>query len=230
MYDFVTHTHAHLGGECPHRCVYCYVDNPRFGRPEKYTGEIRIIEKELAVNYGSGKKIFVENCGDMFAVKVPHEFILKILEHCCRYPDNIYIFQSKNPARFKEYTDLFPPRIMLGTTAETNHSHSFVHPVGLISLAPPPVERCGAMAGIYRRKFITIEPILDFDVDAFAQMLIMARPSFINIGADSKGHGLPEPDFEKVEALIAKLKKAGIEIREKHNLERLKNEGLADDI
>ena len=38
---------------------------------------------------------------------------------------------------------------------------------------------------------------------------------------DSKGHGLPEPPMWKVEALIKSLKESGIEIREKHNLERL---------
>jgi len=43
----------------------------------------------------------------------------------------------------------------------------------------------------------------------------------VNIGADSKGHGLPEPSPDKVHALIEKLTGYGIEIREKHNLERL---------
>jgi DNA repair photolyase len=45
MYPWVTHTHCHLGGQCPHKCVYCYVDNFPYGRPEKYKGALRLIEK-----------------------------------------------------------------------------------------------------------------------------------------------------------------------------------------
>jgi len=70
MYPWVTHTHSHLGGECPHACTYCYVDNPRFGRPAKYTGPIRLLEDEFKVNYGTGRTIFVENCNDLFAAAV----------------------------------------------------------------------------------------------------------------------------------------------------------------
>lgn len=48
-----------------------------------------------------------------------------------------------------------------------------------------------------------------------------AKPNFINIGADSKGCGLPEPTGLQVQALIKGIKDLGIEIRVKHNLERL---------
>ena len=60
MYKFVSHTHSHLGGECPHKCIYCYVDSFRHRVP-KYQGELRLIEKELEVNYGKGKAIFIEH-------------------------------------------------------------------------------------------------------------------------------------------------------------------------
>ncbi len=59
MYPWVTHTHNHLGGECPHRCSYCYVDNPRFGRPARYTGPVRVIPDEFKVRYGTGRTIFI---------------------------------------------------------------------------------------------------------------------------------------------------------------------------
>jgi hypothetical protein len=45
---------------------------------------------------------------------------------------------------------------------------------------------------------------------------------FRSIGADSKNHNLPEPTVEKIMALVDKLKEYGIELREKHNLGRLK--------
>lgn len=69
---------------------------------------------------------------------------------------------------------------------------------------------------------ITIEPVLDFDVSILVGWIARINPEFLNLGADSKNHHLPEPSVEKIEALIAELKKHGIELREKHNLQRLR--------
>ena len=67
MYDWVTHMHTHLGGQCPHKCSYCYVQRNRFGVNPKYQGDLRIISQELNVNYGSDKILFIEHMNDMFA-------------------------------------------------------------------------------------------------------------------------------------------------------------------
>jgi DNA repair photolyase len=214
MYPWVTHTHCHLGGECPHDCVYCYVKTFPF-RPEKYRGPLRLIESELLVSYGTGKVIFEENCNDMMAADVPQAFINKIVMHCLKWPDNTYVFQSKNPERFLTMSSLFPENSILGATIETNR------PYYDISKAPYPSERMAAMAKLPGRKFITIEPVLDFDVDILAAWIDKIRPEFLNLGADSKGHNLPEPSIEKIIAFTEKLKEYGIELREKHNLQRL---------
>ncbi|MFA5263229.1 MAG: DUF5131 family protein [Opitutaceae bacterium] len=217
MYPWVTDTHAHLGGECPHRCRYCYVKNPRFGRPAKYTGELRLIEAEFAVKYGEGKVIFVENCGDLFAEEVPTEFIHRVLAHCAEWPLNTYVFQTKNPRRYFNFLPALPEASILGTTIETNRE------LPGISEAPPVFDRFNVMTLIPRifKRFVTVEPILAFDVDQLAAWIIEIRPDFLNIGADSKNHGLPEPSQADVLSLIAKLRDGGIEVREKHNLGRL---------
>lgn len=220
MYPWVTHTHSHLGGECPHKCVYCYVDNPRFGRPERYTGELRLIEKEFEVKYGASKIIFMENCNDLFAEEVPELFIKLITNHCLEWPDNDWVWQTKNPIRYLKRFDLMPLNSIFGCTIETNRD------IPEISKAPSPWKRYSAMCCspmLKAKKFITIEPILDFDVDVMLAWLIHIEPDFVNIGADSKGHGLPEPPLWKVEALIENLQARGIEVREKQNLERLKS-------
>ena len=67
---------------------------------------------------------------------------------------------------------------------------------------------------------VTIEPIMDFDLEVFYDWIRDARPAWVNIGADSKGHKLPEPSKEKIEALITELKKF-TEVRIKPNLSRL---------
>ena len=214
---WITHTHSHLGGECPHKCTYCYVDSFRHRVP-KYQGKLRLVEKELLVPYGKGKTIFIEHCNDLFAEDVPLEFIVQIMDHCDKWPENTYVFQTKNPARLLALDALLPNRHILGVTVETNRD------IIDIGNAPQPIERMRGLFLIseYEKPFLTIEPILDFDIERFPQFIKKINPSFVNIGADSKGHNLPEPSMEKVQALIDKLTEYGIEVKEKHNLERLK--------
>jgi DNA repair photolyase len=217
MYPWVTHTHAHLGGECPHKCSYCYLDNPRFGRPAKYTGELRQIEAEFSVKFGEGKVIFVENCGDLFAEQVPSDVIRRVLAHCQQWHGNTYVFQTKNPIRYMDFLEDFPEDMILGTTIETNRE------LDGISKAPSQESRKNAMfiLPLKFQRFITVEPILAFDLAILASWLIEVAPNFVNIGADSKNHGLPEPTKSEALALVATLKEADIEVREKHNLDRL---------
>jgi len=218
MYPWVTHTHVHLGGQCVHGCCYCYVDNPRFGRHEKYTGDIRLIEKEFLVNYGVGRVIFIDNMNDLFAKAVPTEWIGRVLGHCNQWPDNTYVFQTKNPERFLEW-DPFPvANATFGTTIETNR---WVPEV--MGQSPRPEARAAAMQVLSAKAktFITLEPIMDFDVDELADMVVGAKPAFVNIGADSKRKGLPEPTWGKIVDLVERLRAGGVEIRKKVNLDRL---------
>lgn len=218
MYEWVTHTHTHIGGECPHRCVYCYVDNPRFGRPEKYRGSLRLLEGEFKDNYGNGNVIFLEHCNDLFSDAIPKEWVERILKHCNQFPHNKYVFQTKNPKRILDFSRLMPPNYLLGITAETNRN------TPEISTAPCPRSRLLTFRGTGPAVFITVEPVLKFDLKEFSDLIIGASPQFVNIGADSKNHGLEEPTYQEVIALADILKSAGIEIREKKNLGRLKAE------
>ena len=230
MYEWVSHLHSHLGGECSHKCSYCYVNNPRHGRPERYTGEIRLIEDEFSVQYSEkvltrmGKypaTIFIEHMNDLFAEEVTDTMILRILSHCNMYPDNTYVLQTKNPIRYYDWLRHLPKNVILGTTIESNRWIPEV-----MGNAPKPVDRYLAMKnGIPKtiRRFLTLEPICDFDVPELAMWIAEIKPDFLNLGADSKDKGLPEPTVEKVMALVAALHELGVELREKHNLQRLKS-------
>ena len=68
--------------------------------------------------------------------------------------------------------------------------------------------------------FVTIEPILDFDLPDMVAILKHCEPKQVNIGADSGRNNLPEPSKEKVLALINELQKFTI-IDRKTNLSRL---------
>lgn len=227
MYPWITHMHNHIEGECPHRCSYCYVAGAARQRPEKYSGPLRLNMTELNVDYGSGKTIFVEHMNDIAADTVPMFWIRHILGHCERYPDNHYVVQSKKPSAFLS-RDLLPDLtrirtsckgLLVGTTIETNRDTSHIS-----ETAPSPTMRFFGVQQLAQAGFtvfVTIEPILDFDTEAFVAAIVEAKPSFVNIGADSKGHGLLEPSAAKIKALIAGLQAADIAIREKRNLTRL---------
>jgi hypothetical protein len=88
--------------------------------------------------------------------------------------------------------------------------------------AQHPEERAEAMESLSKTypAYVTIEPILDFDLDEMVGLIRQCNPRQVNIGADSKGHNLPEPDSDKILALISELKKFTT-IDKKRNLRRL---------
>ena len=215
-----TYTINPCGGECTHFCDYCYIKS--FKSPplkKKYRGEIRLIEKELKENlykYGKGITIFIQSCGDLFAKNIPDDVIHKILIRCNKFDKNTYLFQSKNPKRFKYYFDYFPPKTILGTTIETNRDYD-------ISKAPLPKERYVDFKNISPYnfiKFVSIEPIMDLDYEIMIEWMTEIRPNYISIGADSKNNGLEEPDEQKIIDLVTGLKEF-TNVRLKSNLRRL---------
>jgi len=174
---------------------------------------IQFIEAEMETNLGKGNIIFVGSSTDMWANSVPTSEIIEVLVHCNMYPWNRYLFQSKNPTRFLKYLVIMPRDFILGTTLESNRNWNG-------SKAPQPPERYYIFKGIQARKMVSIEPIMDFDLDVFVEWIRLIAPEFVSIGADSKGHNLPEPSPEKVRALIEELKKI-TDVRIKDNLQRL---------
>ena len=67
---------------------------------------------------------------------------------------------------------------------------------------------------------VSIEPIMDFELDEFVHGLRVIQPDFVSIGADSMGHDLPEPSPEKVMELIHALMEF-TEVLLKPNLKRI---------
>ncbi len=234
MYPWVTHMHTHLRGECTHQCPYCYVQSIAKNLAEKrnlphmlemYSGPLRLDEHEFETNYGKDKVIFIEHMNDLFAMGVRDEWICRIIAHAKRFFLNQYVYQTKNPARAIKWIGLKidgaiirPRKDIFGTTIETNRITG--------RCAPSTQDRINAMCQIRRlypdmALFITIEPVMDFDVDTMLSWMKDAKPTFINIGADSKGNCLLEPTSDKLRMFIDGVVKLGIEIRQKHNLERL---------
>ena len=208
MYEWTQFTWNPIKGKCPHECTYCYMN--RFPQ-----GPLRLDKKCLKDNLGEGNTIFVGSSTDMWAEEVPENWLIDVLDYCWKYPNNTYLFQSKNTHRFlsEDINRYMPPRIILGTTLETNRE------TFKISKAPKPYDRQTAIA-LLRPSMISIEPILDFDLFILLSWIRWIEPSFVSIGADSKGHNLPEPPAWKIVDLIAGLQKF-TEVKIKDNLSRL---------
>jgi DNA repair photolyase len=196
MYRFIDFTWNAVKGQCPHGCSYCYMK--RWGKQP----QLHFDERELRTDFGVGRTIFIGSSCDLFAEGVPDEWIERIKEKCRTNPGNIYFFQSKNPERMIRMLSGADFSVRICTTIETNRSCEEIAP------GAPSV---GARADSFRscppgiEKYVTIEPVLDFDTVPFAEMIRCCGPVQVNIGADSGHNSLPEPDAEKIRALAALL-------------------------
>ncbi len=217
MYEFCTHTWNPIKGKCKFDCAYCFMKSII-----KEPKPIRLVGSELKTNLGRNNFIFVGSSTDMFHPDVSGDWIEEVLVHCREYPENTYLFQSKNPFRFFQFIDkpdILPLKTILGTTIETNRDTTTE-----ISKAPSTYFRKVDMFSLRKagcKIMITIEPILEFDLDIMIQWMKEIDPLWVNIGADSKNHNLPEPSWDKVEQLILELEKF-TKVVIKNNLGRLK--------
>jgi len=209
MYSWINATWNTIKGECPHGCTYCYMK--RWGKQKP----VRFVDSELKTDLGSGNFIFVGSSCDMFARDIPYEWIVKTIQHLVKY-NNEYLFQSKNPKYFDIVAILDVEKFNLCTTIETNRVYSEI-----MQNAPDPVDRAIEFGNIpIEEKYLTIEPIMDFDFPEMIEIVKRCNPKQVNIGADSGNNNLPEPSKEKILALIDELKKFTV-IDQKRNLSRL---------
>jgi hypothetical protein len=179
---------------------------------------VRFDEKELNTDLGSGNFIFVGSSCDLFAEGISRVWITDTLVKADFYTGNNYLFQSKNPERFREFKNYLPDgkRTSLCTTIETNRIYTEI-----MGNTPSPFNRALAMNQFIEFPlFVTIEPILDFDLDEMVRIIKLCHPNQVNIGADSGNNHLPEPSKEKILALIDVLKEFTV-IDQKRNLSRL---------
>lgn len=233
MYEFITHTWNPIKGKCFHDCTYCYM-KPLNPNPSYPYLDIH----ELTGTFESGQFIFIGSGTDFCYDKILSEWISKTFDFC--YNNNPlslfgdrakFLLQTKNPKRLLEFCNhpfLSPENdlAVVCTTLETNR-----HLPRIMQNAPTPLERAEAMAKIADRgikTYVTIEPIIDFDLEDFITLVKMCRPEQVNIGKNtSKIVTVPNPTIEKTVSFVTELLKfTKIEI--KSNYKELK-EALAKD-
>ena len=211
MYDFITHTWNTIKGECYHDCSYCYMK--RWGK----LNPVRFDKKELKTDLGKDNFIFVGSSNDMFADNINDDWIIETLHHCRQF-SNKYLFQTKNPEKLYAFRNSLPINTVVCTTFESNIVYSEIQ-----NKSPNFVQRSTYMNYLKRygfKTYVTIEPIMDFELLQFIEHIKICAPTQVNIGADSGNNNLPEPPKEKILELISELEKF-TKVKQKNNLVRL---------
>lgn len=205
---------------CRFNCSYCSARNLALTRlkhsPRYRDGfEPHIVESEITRHFKPGDFVFIAYMGDIsFA---PPQHLNFILVQVSRQPEVRFLMCTKDPWLYRRIGPKFPDNLYLGTTLETNRD------LGL-SEAPTPFQRYDALLGVkHPHKFVSIEPICDFDLIRMCIWISKLSPDFIEVGADNYHNGLQEPPWEKVEGLLRQLRDYCPNVIEKVGLHRLDN-------
>lgn len=211
---------------CRFDCTYCNARKAaetRFRHIPRYRDGFtpKLIEKEFNRRFKPGQFIFVAYMGDI-AFATREEFLL-ILAKIRGFPDTYFLVQTKNPRQlydwWADWGINLPPNVYLGTTIESNRDYG-------LTKAPPPIERFRYLTGYpHNLKFLSIEPIMDFDLEELLTWVRLMQPRIIEVGADNYHNNLPEPGRWKLEELLKVLPSLCPTVVEKDGLERLKKGG-----
>jgi len=214
MYENVKTWNPVIG--CTHNCIYCYArklqrerlsKNPKL--PQYTDFKPKFVESQLD-KIPNADLVFVTSMGDLFCDGVPNTWIKRVIDTVNEKAySQKFLWQTKNPKRMLDFIDFFiEDRDILGVTIETNRPYDFSRK---ISDAPHPYLRLIATHWIRNNwkgeLFVTIEPILGFDLELFVKCLREIKPDWIWIGYDNHGFNLPEPPLEKTLELIEELEK-----------------------
>lgn len=180
-----------------HRCEKCYNYDPHMH------------SERLDEKFKAGETVFVAAAGDISFMHGKADQIA-VMDVMRKYKDTTFLLQTKDPhyyLRLLRFGD-FPDNVILGTTIETNE-----YPRMLISEAPYPIFRKHALHQVeHKRKYITIEPILKFNVNVFVEWIKEIAPEFVYVGYlnhmwKAKKLQIQEPSLEETEHLIEQLEK-----------------------
>ena len=206
MFSIVTETWNPVSG-CRHGCIYCWARRraEALKNSERYREGFkpRLNREEFRKKFNGGL-VFITDMGDLWGGWVPPEWIRMVLNHIRKFDGTYFLFMTKNPARYFQFLDEIPKNAILGATIETNRDDMYVEKG--ISGAPVPSDRYRAMKELeWDKKFIAIEPILDFDLDKFVKWIEEIEPFMVFVGYDNYNNRLPEPPLQKTKELIRRL-------------------------
>ena len=230
MFGFVTETWNPIVG-CSHNCVYCWArrqaQRQKKNCPKCGWFTPHLHEERLNRKFKPNILVFVCDMADLFCEKVEEYQIKLVLDVIKRNPRTMFFLETKNPARMAFLASYIPKNVILSATIETNRTwdtYGLIEAVGEwdyddISNAPYPANRYYYMTHSNLRgyqKHISIEPIIDFDLDILLKWILKIKPNFgVSVGYDNYNCRLPEPPLAKTLQLIEQLEKHGIKVERK---------------
>jgi DNA repair photolyase len=211
MYNLSVNQWSPFAG-CEHDCLYC---KSSFQRQLKrwakkncpgcyeftpHTHPERLEQKLPNTKYMQ----FIFTCSSGDITFCSNEFLERIITRIQSEPNKTFLIQSKDPQTFNRV--IFPKNVILGTTLETNRDELSEE----ISKAPKPTKRCNDLRKVnHPLKMVTIEPVMDFDLNVMINWIENISPCMVWLGYDSGMNKLPEPGLEKVKNLHWELAKRG---------------------
>jgi hypothetical protein len=202
---------------CKFDCVYCkpsFQNNHYFMMNHRNCGLYAPHEHHNQLELekiGGERSVFI--CGDSDISFAKPDFMGRIFKVMKEDPktDRVWFLQTKNPKCLEQYLAILPTNTILLTTLETNRDTNYEK----VSKAPPPSVRYEAFKNlVYPKKIVTVEPIMDFDLEIFVDWIVSINPLAVFIGYNSHPNqvALIEPDMEKTLDLIVALKNKGIRV------------------
>lgn len=208
---------------CDFGCTYCHARKmalTRLRRHPRYRDGFKpqLIPVELLRKFQPGQFVFVGYMGDIsFASREVVEIILDAIRE---NPQTTFLFCTKNPAVYLQWGVIYPDNLYLGATIESNFDYG--HTEYSITKAPAPEIRFMAMEAVdHSKKFISIEPVMDFHLRTLVDWMKAIKPDIIEIGPDNYHNDLPEPENWKLRRFIEYLRQFCPNVIEKKGIERL---------
>jgi len=130
------------------------------------------------------------------------------------HPETKFLLCTKNPAIYLNLAWRLD-NVYYGCTIETNKHYG-------VSKAPRTYDRYLAFKELpYSHKFLSIEPVMSFELEGFIGWIANIQPEIIEIGADNYHNNLPEPQSQYLEKFLTIIKRYTPVVIEKQGLERL---------
>jgi len=153
---------------------------------------------------------FIFTCANGDIAFATDDQVRRILDTIRAHNDRTFLLQTKDPGRaFSRPGIKLPRNLVAGITLETNRDELAQR----VSKAPPPSQRHQDFLAVqHKAKMVTIEPVLDFDLDTMIEWITELEPVMVWLGYDSKRCDLPEPPLDKVKQLHWELSQLGIPV------------------